>query len=721
MNPSRLRNTLVERFELHVDGARAVRATLAFGLPLAAAHALNRPADAIFVSLAALNLSQPDLRGSYHVRFMILGAMTTIAAGSALLGVSFAGSTPWAVAAMGALALLGGLWRHLSADYGPSAAVSSALLFLLGLSQHGGWAGGLHMALLVAIGGGVATLLHAVYWVVRPQHALRNAVAETWVALSDMILAMRPDARAAAAGPRTAVDARERDLRAALDRTFLILKDAGNPRQAVLLAHLEESRIEVVHLSMRAVALNAALEEVLARPEFARCLPALDSVVKSLGDAARSVALTLIMHREEDFAASSVRLRRCQHLVRAASEQVAAVPSGGPGAAQLQAALGQIERILPRTLSAVAETAGHAVRGIGLLAGLADIGALPLKSLGAWVRPSPRPDRLLVRHAVRMAVLTMAAVAIYKGLDVPHGYWIALTILVVLQPDFGSTRQRAGARIAGTVGGSLVASALLWRRMPLSVIDALACVTAFFFSYYLRRSYRVAVFFVTVYLVLITETLAPVSRDFMFVRIFCTLLGGGMALAAALLFWPVWERQKFSTLLAAAIRANQAFLESLAGAPALPATPGPLMARRRAENANRNLAASLARMMGEPEAQREFPQRSAALATYNQRMTRALTALAVHLGEKPWGGEAAVASLALELGAAIGGLAGAVESGYAEPRVAAIAEALERLESGLAGCPAAGPAGSPAGLALAQLAKTIAEARAMTLAMRMGA
>jgi len=46
----------------------------------------------------------------------------------------------------------GEFWRHLSAD-GPAMAVSSALLFLLGLSQSGGWPSAWHLAELTGLGG----------------------------------------------------------------------------------------------------------------------------------------------------------------------------------------------------------------------------------------------------------------------------------------------------------------------------------------------------------------------------------------------------------------------------------------------------------------------------------------------------------------------------------------------------------------------------------------
>ena len=67
-----------------------------------------------------------------------------------------------------------------------------------------------------------------------------------------------------------------------------------------------------------------------------------DSVLKALSDAARSVALTLLMHRAENRAASNVRLKRCEHLIKALDEQIAAVPNGGVVAAQVKAAGGEL-------------------------------------------------------------------------------------------------------------------------------------------------------------------------------------------------------------------------------------------------------------------------------------------------------------------------------------------------------------------------------------------
>ena len=39
--------------------------------------------------------------------------------------------------------------------------------------------------------------------------------------------------------------------------------------------------------------------------------------------------------------------------------------------------------------------------------------------------------------------------AIYKGFNIPRGHWIGFTSLVVLQPDYGATRQKLGQRLLG--------------------------------------------------------------------------------------------------------------------------------------------------------------------------------------------------------------------------------------------------------------------------------
>ena len=713
---------MIERFQLQTDAVRAFHGVVAFAVPLFICHWLNLPTEGLFISMAALNLSLPDLRGAYGIRLSILATMTLVAAASAFLGVTCAGSLVASVVGMGVIALMGGWWRHLSGDYGPALAVSSGLLFLLGLGQPGGAGVAWHLSEYVWLGGVLAALLHASFWFIRPQHGLRYAVAETWVGASDLVAAMRPTNTPDKSARGPAVAKQERELRVALDRTFVVLGAEKNPKYAPLLAHLEEVRREVVHLTMRLIAFNASLEPMVERPEFAGCLPVLDSVLKAVGDAVRSVALSLILHRAENFSATKVRLRRCRHLIKALDEQLSVISEPRAELAQLRSTLAQVDRVLPRIHEVLQETVEHGVRRHDFSASLPDISARSIKSLAAWIRPASEPDPVLVRYVTRLAAFTMLAVALYKAFDIPRGYWIAFTILVVLQPDYGSTRQRAVERISGTVAGGLLASLFLWINLPLAWLDGLAAVTAFAFGYYLKRSYGTAIFFVTINLVLTAETLAPVHTDFMVLRVFCNLLGGGLALIAARVLWPVWEGEQYPALLATAIRSNKAFLEVLfAGAPG----PGEvqadlLMAKRRAENANRFVAASVERLLGEPVGLQEMPERAAALATYNQRVTRALTVLAVQLPAPGPQSDPLISLVTAEIAEVLESLALTVEPGEAATGLSKIENRLRELEARF--CVAGGPSGqamSPECLVRFQLAKTIAEIRAMSLALEM--
>ena len=62
----------------------------------------------------------------------------------------------------------------------------------------------------------------------------------------------------------------------------------------------------------------------------------------------------------------------------------------------------------------------------------------------------------MLRHALRFGVLTAAAVAVQRLWDPPFGYWIPLTVSVVLKPYAGTTLVRGAQRLTGTVAGVAV-------------------------------------------------------------------------------------------------------------------------------------------------------------------------------------------------------------------------------------------------------------------------
>ena len=706
---ARLSSRLVRLFEhsvLTTDVARALRSSVAFIAAWLGCLWTGHPALAVYVATAAQNLTLVDVRGDYRARLAVLLTMTVVMAASVFAGTLTGNNVVSATLMMGALALLGGAWRHLSGDYGPNLAVISTLLFLIALSQPGDAHAGAVLMGGVALGCVGGIFLHLAGWCFRPQHAVRHAVAESWVAASDLIAALRS---AANDGPPETeqLAGKENALRTAVDATLKTLETATTKKRRLFFQHLDQATQLAARLATRVSAFHTALEPIRPQPDFEQIAPSLDLLLQALANAARSAALTLITHRPEQQIALEVRLRRCADLTRLLDARLTSLKETNSDQAQAKRMLAQIGELLPVIRTTVAETVDHGVAHVTWALRLPELSGMSLRTFNSWLNPAPQLEPVLVRHALRLAMLTMMAVAVYKWFHIPRGYWIAFTIIIVLQPDYGSTRQKAGQRIAGTLAGCALGSLLIWVRLPFGLLMSLTAVTAFYFAYFLKRRYGLAIFFVTLMLVLIMDAVEPLSWYFTLARLLSTLAGGTMALLAALLLWPQWEQDQFPKILAAGVRANRNYLAAVAAAMVQggPFAGEVVQKKREAERANSLAAASLQRLLGEPTAQQNRAERAAALTACNQRLTRSLTVLAAHLNAREPFRAPEFPVLSKTIEEMLKTLAGEIETGT----TSVTASHPEPSTPPDSNTPAAG-------LIYGQLARIVAEIEAMALA-----
>lgn len=614
---------MLQHAALRPDLARATRAAAAFSGALWICSLAGVPLASQFAATAALGLSMPQLRGAYPHRVMLLGVMISVISGAALLGGLVAGHLPLAVAGIALLALLSGLWRHASADYGPALGIDSALLFLLALEgpSHGASPG--QMALWTALGGTGAALLQVGLWAFRPQHPLRHAVAEAWVAASDLYLSMAPAAHASPSWTP-----QQRMLREALDRASTALHGVRTEGRSSLISHLEEMVHQAAHLAMQTTAWRT-VEETTTPGDGPRPA-AMEALLRELANLARSVAITLVMHRERNLGATRVRVRACHQLVQVLlqeEEGAAAVPHASRDL--LLALDGQLASLE----EAASATVEHSFDAHAVPSRLPDLSRAGMPAIAAWLNPVPFPDPSLVRYALRMAVLTMAAVAVYLHFAIPRGYWMAFAVIVVLQPDYGATRQRAFQRVTGTVAGALLASATLLSPLPGWLLAGLTAATAFAFAYFLKRRYGLAVFFVTIMIVLLTELHVPVHLDFTMGRLLSNLAGAGLALLAAAFFWPVSERRRFPSQMAGVLRAGADYFAAVAAGHVSGGgfTRDLVRSKQLAERAAARAAASLQRLLAEPGLAPGEGEHAADLVTSNDRLLRGISVLALRL------------------------------------------------------------------------------------------
>lgn len=168
------------------------------------------------------------------------------------------------------------------------------------------------------------------------------------------------------------------------------------------------------------------------------------------------------------------------------------------------------------------------------------------------------------RHALRMAIILAIAVLFYELLKLPRGYWVPLTTLVILKPDFFSTVIRGTGRVLGTMVGVVLATALLAVSIH-SEIMVLILLIGFSVALYTVFSYNYTLFsaFMTAEIVILLsffDHLSPAAT--IEERLFDTILGAFLALMSYLL-WPRWQRTSVPTAIAELMESQRLYLQFL--------------------------------------------------------------------------------------------------------------------------------------------------------------
>lgn len=209
------------------------------------------------------------------------------------------------------------------------------------------------------------------------------------------------------------------------------------------------------------------------------------------------------------------------------------------------------------------------------------------------------------RHALRLGITLAIASTIYRVLPLPveRGYWIPLTVLLVLRPDFTSTFNRGPARFIGTLLGAILTT-LLIALLPLSpnVIVLLTIAAAYLAFSLLLANYAIFSIFITIEVVLLLALVSPQPAITALYRAIDTTIGGVLALLAYLL-WPTWESSQLPVKAADRLAALRAYLLAVLDACKDPATfqPSRLQKLRLESRLNRsNAEASLAAARKEP-------------------------------------------------------------------------------------------------------------------------
>jgi uncharacterized membrane protein YccC len=242
------------------------------------------------------------------------------------------------------------------------------------------------------------------------------------------------------------------------------------------------------------------------------------------------------------------------------------------------------------------------------------------------------------RHALRLTLAVAAGDMLGRDFDWRRSYWIPMTIVLVLKPEFATTFSRGVLRIGGTILGLLLATAL-FHFLPIHTVMEIVLIGLFTFMVRWVGPANYGVFGVMISaLVVLLLTINGVSpKEVIIARGFNTAIGGVLALIAYLA-WPTWERSRVGDSLAALLAAYREYFSVVARWYVEKETADTLAmekARQNSRTARTNLESSLERLAAEPGVTSEQINRVSTMLASSHRFAHAIMALEAGLPLTP--------------------------------------------------------------------------------------
>lgn len=128
--------------------------------------------------------------------------------------------------------------------------------------------------------------------------------------------------------------------------------------------------------------------------------------------------------------------------------------------------------------------------------------AFAIRKLGISKPPKPLPAASAMIHGILLAALTGVAAWLVMAFDVPNGYWIVVTIAMIVRTEADETVQYMRDRALGTLLGSAVTLFVLFLFPPWLVLVVLAGCVMLYLSYALLGAYAAQVTYLTIILLI---------------------------------------------------------------------------------------------------------------------------------------------------------------------------------------------------------------------------
>ena len=556
-------------------------------LPLLIGHALNMPRGGIAVASGALNVSYSDSSQPYAERAKRMLASSFLCAIAVFLGaiagkhhvLSIAIATAWAFATGLSVAI-----GSTAADLGVISLVLMLIYAAQPLTPHeAAFSGALALA-----GGLLQTALSLALWPVRRYEPERRSLSAFYFELAEIaITPAQPGAAPSASSHGTLAQ----QALSGLGRDTTI----EGVRYRALLTQAERMRLSLHMLTRLRVRIARENSEHPTIPIIDSYLHAASELLRAIGDSIQSASLARPAPDSLIILDSNARTIR----------QFVAGPSPTFLAAAIEDARFQMDALSGQIRNSLDLSAHNTPAGALLFAQQESRQHWWLRFSGrlATLRANLNLNSSALRHALRLMLLVAFGDALARTIYWGRAYWLPMTIVLVLKPEFTATFTRGLLRITGTIVGLLLATAL-FHFLPPSQWPQIILV--FVFVFLLRwvgpANYGIFGVAVSAVVVLMLAVAGISPKQVILARGLNTIAGGAIALVAYWL-WPTWERTNISERIAQMFDSYREYFHCLSEAYQHNEAPNSreLDRLRIASRVTRsNLEASLDRLSAEP-------------------------------------------------------------------------------------------------------------------------
>lgn len=238
-------------------------------------------------------------------------------------------------------------------------------------------------------------------------------------------------------------------------------------------------------------------------------------------------------------------------------------------------------------------------------------------------------DSTLFRHALRFTTAILFAFILGTVLDIRNTYWILMTIIVIMRPNYGLTKERSKDRIIGTLIGAAIAIAIVLLTQSVIIYGILAIISLILAFALIQQNYKSAAALITINIVFVYSLINPDAFQVIQYRVIDTVIGAAIAVIANYTLWPSWEASNLKSVLVDALSKNRIYLLATQQLYA-DKTKHELtykLARKEAFLAISNLNAAFQRLTQDPKSKQKEFQLIYGMVTLNQTMVSAIASI----------------------------------------------------------------------------------------------